>query len=717
MAGLYTGAIGLWGGLPGLISSTTLSTPPSLLANVGGIAATGANLALWFDENQAYKSSGGGIVTPDSILTYTAPSPKLVYGADGVLGYAPHNLLSYSEQFNDATWTQVGVTISADAAVAPDGTMTAERIVVDTSTNLKTTSRTLTVVSGNTYTQSIYLKPDQITTHVFRRSVGERVTFNLTDRTAIITGTLFTACGVQELADGWLRCWGTFVPASTSFIVFHGPSGSNTTGNDTDGYWQWGAQVSNGANLLTYVPTTTAAVYSLPRDYNPTTGAALGVLVEEARTNLCLYSDDFTNVAWVKSNLTAAKTATGPDGAANSASTLTATAANGVARQAISSVSAARSGSVYLKRRTGTGAVTIAIGETTGSELVVNGTFATDVTGWTDQVGSASASVSGAINVTTTIADTWTYQAVAVTVGKLYRVSFDWTQKQGGGRFYVGTLIGSGELASATTAATGRIIYFVATAATIYISLGDEVNGGGTVNIYDNISLFEVAEATVDLSSGAWVRGSIENKTITNPFFAIKLATSADAVDVAIADLENGAFITSPIPTVASQVTRAADQISILTSAFPYNVDEWTYVVEADVLSVTSPVLRVAVDLNSTTGAGSTRADIYAKASDGAVGSLVYDAVGAAQLFNETGAAFTVGVLKKIALAVKINDMARVIDGGAVLADTSTGAMRTYTTLGVGSIAGGTSVWNGHIKRLAYYASRKTNAELQVLST
>jgi len=55
-----------------------LSTPPSLLANVGGIAATGANLALWFDENQAYKSSGGGIVTPDSILTYTAPSPKLV---------------------------------------------------------------------------------------------------------------------------------------------------------------------------------------------------------------------------------------------------------------------------------------------------------------------------------------------------------------------------------------------------------------------------------------------------------------------------------------------------------------------------------------------------------------------------------------------------------------------------------------------------------------
>jgi hypothetical protein len=37
MAGLYTGATGLWGGFSGLLfGSTGLSTPPGLLADVSG---------------------------------------------------------------------------------------------------------------------------------------------------------------------------------------------------------------------------------------------------------------------------------------------------------------------------------------------------------------------------------------------------------------------------------------------------------------------------------------------------------------------------------------------------------------------------------------------------------------------------------------------------------------------------------------------------------
>lgn len=86
-------------------------------------------------------------------------------------------------------------------------------------------------------------------------------------------------------------------------------------------------------------------------------GLPLGLLAEEARTNRCLWNRDLTNAAWTKTNATAAKTSTGIDGVVNSASTLTATAGNGTCLQAITSASAARITSAFIKRRTGTGVI------------------------------------------------------------------------------------------------------------------------------------------------------------------------------------------------------------------------------------------------------------------------------------------------------------------------------------------------------------------------
>lgn len=95
------------------------------------------------------------------------------------------------------------------------------------------------------------------------------------------------------------------------------------------------------------------------RHYDQVSLKPLGFLSEGLRTNLALWCRDFTNAAWTKSNMTTAKTATGIDGVANSASTLTATAANATALQAITSGSSARITSMWVKRRTGTGTVNI----------------------------------------------------------------------------------------------------------------------------------------------------------------------------------------------------------------------------------------------------------------------------------------------------------------------------------------------------------------------
>jgi len=60
----------------------------------------------------------------------------------------------------------------------------------------------------------------------------------------------------------------------------------------------------------------TAGVDELRYQYDPETGEALGILIEEQRTNLLTYSEDFTKDDWVKTNATIDSTNTivAPDG-------------------------------------------------------------------------------------------------------------------------------------------------------------------------------------------------------------------------------------------------------------------------------------------------------------------------------------------------------------------------------------------------------------------
>jgi hypothetical protein len=92
-------------------------------------------------------------------------------------------------------------------------------------------------------------------------------------------------------------------------------------------------------------------------DHDPVTRERRGLLMEMARSNIALHSRDFTQAAWVKTNITTALDVTGINGVANSASRLTATAANGTALQTITSASANHVTSFFLRRINGTGTV------------------------------------------------------------------------------------------------------------------------------------------------------------------------------------------------------------------------------------------------------------------------------------------------------------------------------------------------------------------------
>ncbi len=128
-------------------------------------------------------------------------------------------------------------------------------------------------------------------------------------------------------------------------------------------YWYSGRDTSN---LLTttrasvgYAQDSTGLLIlfatGIPRITNK------GLLVEESRTNLALWSRDMTNAAWTASNMTVAQTATGADGTLNAASTLTATGANATVLQSITASIAFYTYSVWLKRVSGTGNVDITV--------------------------------------------------------------------------------------------------------------------------------------------------------------------------------------------------------------------------------------------------------------------------------------------------------------------------------------------------------------------
>lgn len=85
-------------------------------------------------------------------------------------------------------------------------------------------------------------------------------------------------------------------------------------------------------------------------------------LFEPLAINECLYSDDFSNAAWVASNITKSSDGVAlPNGRAGTAETLTASAGNATLLQTITLASQVNNFSIYLQRKTGTGNVDITL--------------------------------------------------------------------------------------------------------------------------------------------------------------------------------------------------------------------------------------------------------------------------------------------------------------------------------------------------------------------
>ncbi|WP_448191441.1 phage head spike fiber domain-containing protein [Azospirillum sp. sgz301742] len=153
------------------------------------------------------------------------------------------NLLTYSEQFDNAAWTKYFVAVTADASAAPDGTLTADLL---TSSGDGIVDRNITLLSGVTYTYSLWIK----------RAGGADVALQLLAADYAGPGVLARQA-ITATAD-WRRVTMTFTTSTASSHSIR--IGAESTFASGEAIYAWGAQLVAGSAASRYLRTTSAAV-------------------------------------------------------------------------------------------------------------------------------------------------------------------------------------------------------------------------------------------------------------------------------------------------------------------------------------------------------------------------------------------------------------------------------------------------------------------------
>ena len=175
-------------------------------------------------------------------------------------GQARRNLLSNPTQFDASAWTNTEFIVTANAAVAPDGTTTADALVPSTTntyhriySNSMSSGRVMSAfVRANGYNK-VALKESGTT--------GFHASFDLSSVT-LLDASVGVAGSIVSVGSGWYRL-SAVLPSTVANIgvqinvlapsyVSGDPNSSFFAGNGTSGVFAWGAQVELGSTATTF---------------------------------------------------------------------------------------------------------------------------------------------------------------------------------------------------------------------------------------------------------------------------------------------------------------------------------------------------------------------------------------------------------------------------------------------------------------------------------
>jgi hypothetical protein len=500
--------------------------------------------------------------------------------------------------------------------------------VEDTTNGVHRTFQAVATTTGTTYTNVIYAKAGERSWLYLAETnlVTASAYFNLaTGVVGTVAGSGSPVASITSVGNGWYRCALSYTAGGTSSrlaaLIATADGVNSYTGDGTSGIYIFGAQLSDSASVDPYVyqpvaaPTSTA--YYGPRfDYDPVTLQPKGLLIEEQRSNLLTYSEQFDNAAWSVARCSiSANTTTAPDGTTSADSLVEDTTSNShpVFRTVLSLTAIAYTGCCYIKSSA----------RTQARIAFANTAFAASPYCDFDLSAVTANGANGGTGTITKLSNGWYRCTLTATAGAA-----------GSGDMYIQPLL-----------------------------------------------------------AGA-------------PSY---LGTGVTALYLWGAQLEAGAFATSYIPTVASQVTRTADNASMIGNNFArwYNVNTGTLFAQAipSEAPATDGVVRFAAAIYDTVAyPNAVRLERLA--------GLFRDVqtVGGSSIVATS--TWSTGATGKAAGAYENSNSAAVFNAGTVIP--ISGAVPVgVVELGIGGNSSGGNNWCGHISRIAYYPRRLANTELQ----
>jgi hypothetical protein len=225
------------------------------------------------------------------------------------------NLVTYSEDFTDSSWSNQNTTINSSSITSPDGTNSASEILETTNNGNHGRFYTLSsaLITPNDYSVSMFVKK------LNRRYFGLQSFYNSTNGAIAFfdldTGTLLYEFAegtdysvrnskIENFGNGWYKISTIFqVPVSTLYAGFVLADTEWTTGTSYDNYYAgdvtkgayiWGFQLEQQSQATAYIKSD-----------------GIAAVRKSSTTNEFLYSEDFTswNGYQATSNIT-----TAPDG-------------------------------------------------------------------------------------------------------------------------------------------------------------------------------------------------------------------------------------------------------------------------------------------------------------------------------------------------------------------------------------------------------------------